>query len=111
MEGVCLTGLKYIFLSTGPTIENEGAKLLTFLNEKLFYEYELYESIAISKKIISKNNYNIKFFNSEEMIIIDYVINKLKNLNCSTLIKKCSELPFDKNQYISYEYSDKINII
>lgn len=111
-----ITGLRYVKQQYGPVIENKGyEKILDLLDDK-FYKEETEDAYSNSSKakIISKNNYDISIYSEDEIEVIDYVIEKFKNLNCSQISdeshKEKGWIDNDINNIISYDYADELKI-
>lgn len=115
-----VTGLRYMRYSYGPIVENfRYEDIINYFNEKFYKE----ETILVKDSILGKGsivrlksykNYDMSIFDSEEIKVIDAVINQFKSLSCneiSDLSHKEEAWKDNKNkQLISYEYGDKIKL-
>ncbi|MBN1078303.1 type II TA system antitoxin MqsA family protein [Clostridium botulinum] len=111
-----ITGLRYVKQQYGPVIENKGyEKIIELLDEK-FYKEETEDvySNSIKAKIISKNNYDMSIYTEDEIEVIDYVIEKFKNLSGSKISdeshKEKGWIDNNINNIISYDYADELKM-
>lgn len=109
-----VTGLRYMRYSYGPIVENfRYEDIINYFNEK-FYKEETILGKGSIVRLKSYKNYDMSIFDSEEIKVIDAVINQFKSLSCneiSDLSHKEEAWKDNKNkQLISYEYGDKIKL-
>lgn len=111
-----ITGLRYVKQQYGPVIENKGYEQIINLLDDKFYkeEIEVENSTSTKVKILSKENYDMSLYTKSELEVIDSVINKLKNMTCSTISdeshKELGWIENDINNLISYDYADELKI-
>ena len=111
-----ITGLRYVKQQYGPVIENKGyEKIIDLLDDK-FYKEETEDvySNSTKVKIISKNNYDISIYTEDEIEVINYVIERFKNLSCSQISdeshKEKGWIDNNINNIISYDYADELKM-
>ena len=114
-NSVSVTGLRYIKDYFGPVIERRGYEdLINVLNDKIEKSESFGYDYSIKTKINSKKNYDLSSIKDYELEIIDMVIEKLNNMNCTQISDlsheesawKCTE----KDELITYDFADDLII-
>lgn len=107
-----ITGFVYVKQQFGPTIEKKGYEMIINLLDNKFDIEETEEDYNSTKKIISKNNYDMSMFSEDEMEVINLVINNFKGKTCTNISNELHKEPGwlenNINNVISYEYGDRL---
>lgn len=114
-RAISITGLTYVHEQYGPVIINRKYEEISKLDEKYKREDIEKNDGSIQSIITSNENYDLALYKDNEIKIINYVINLLKNKS----VKEISNLShkeigwkdtkmFEK---ISFEYANKLNIL
>lgn len=114
--GQSITGLEYVKLPFGP-VPDDFEKIIIYLKEKNLIEYNIEYSEDCEyehHKIISKEKYNKKAFNDNELELIKKVKTYFKEYTSKKIVEKShSEKAFLKTNFqdrIDYNYSFDIDI-
>lgn len=109
-----ITGLSYIKNAYGPTIIGKKYELIISLDEK-YYTIEEERDEYTKVTILSKNNFDMSSFDSEEIEVIDAIIDKFKKMSVGQISELSHEengwKHTDANKIISYEYAESLKLI
>lgn len=109
-----ITGLRYMKYEFGPIIEEFAYKdILNYKSDKYYIEEnELNDRTTV--KIKSNQNYDLSIFTEDELEVINKVIDKFKNKNCTELSNLSHEeqgwIDTPLGKLISYDYADNLKI-
>ena len=114
-NSLSITGLRYVKEQFGPVIEQKGYEdIINVLNNKIDKSENFGYDYSIITKIKSKKNYDISTLKDYEIKVIDRVIDKLNNMNCTQISQLSHEeaawKSTSKGQLITYDYADDLLI-
>jgi putative zinc finger/helix-turn-helix YgiT family protein len=109
-----ITGLRYMRYSYGPVVEKfKYDEILNHFDDKIIKE-EYEEDCRIITKIKSTKNYDLSIFKEEEIEVINNVINKLKEKNCTEISnlshKEDGWIENNDKELISYDFADNLKL-
>lgn len=113
-NSISITGLRYVKEQFGPVIEERGYEdIINLLNDKI-EKVESFNYDSIRTKINSKKNYDISILKDYELEVIDKIIDKLNNMNCTQISDLSHEEVAwkytNKGELITYDYADDLLI-